>query len=295
MDRTFSPKRRPGMRTPVIASALLVCVLLGGCTESTSPFDYRKEVVVNATLVANERMGDVMLTWTGSVDGLYSASALGIRGALVIVRDVTDPHSDTLAPDQANPGRYAQPFALDPVHPLHTYELYVRTPEPDVRIVTGRTSIPDTFSIIRSSLHNGDTVRYDLNAPVHSFEWAESRNFAAYLPTVTALDVNPALIPKVFYGDTASAGFTRPSRIIYRIGLPKAQTHSDIPWVFLNYYGRTRFDVFAVDENCSDFLDQWLALQTGELKEIRYKLQGGIGLFCSKSRAGNGVEISLVK
>jgi hypothetical protein len=63
--------------------------------------------------------------------------------------------------------------------------------------------------------------------------------------------------------------------------------------VFLNYYGRTRFDVFAVDENLSDFLNQWLALQTGELKEIRYQLRGGIGLFCSKSRAKNGLDIYL--
>jgi hypothetical protein len=274
---------------------LLASVVFSGCDESTSPLEYRKEVVVNATLVAGQSLKEVQLTWTGTADGVYRASDLGIAGAMVIITDVNNGLVDTLDGVNSSPGLYrAQDFFL-PVLRLHTYELYVRTPEPDVRIVTGSTTVPDTFSIVHSTLHFGDTVRYDPDAPVHSLEWSASRNFASYLPTVSSLDASPALIPKAYYGDTTSPGFKRPPRIIYRIGLPKAQTTSDLPWLFLNYYGLTRFDVFAVDENCSDFLSQWLALQKGELKEIRYKLQGGIGLFCSKSQARNGVVIYLAK
>ena len=277
----------------LVFSIAFVFAVLSGCGESTSPFEYRREAVVNATLVANQRLVGLSLTWTGTVDGYYSASALGIANALVVIRDADGSYADTLF--SSGSGSYSSFELFRTILPRHTYDLYIRTPEPDVRIITGRTSVPDTFSIISSTLHDGDSVRYDLDAPVNSFEWSPSRNFAAYLPTVESTDQSPELIPKAYYGDTDSPDFHRPSHLVYRIGLPKTQTNTDVPWVFLNYYGKTRFDIFAVDENCSDFLNQWLALQTGELKEIRYKLQGGIGLFCSKSRAKNGVLVTIVK
>ncbi len=282
------------MTRAVAVALILLIAVLSGCDEATSPFDYRREVVVNATLVAGEHFADVFLTWSGRVDEYYSPLGLGIRGALVIISDAQGVFADTLLPDNGYPGRYTS-ASFRSVQPRQTYNLYVRTQEPDVRVVTGTTSVPDTFRITASTLHNGDRVRYDLDAPVHSFAWSTCGNFSAYLPTVWSMDANPALIPKAYYGDTASATFKRPSRTVYRIGLPKTQTNTDVPWLFLNYYGRTRFDIFAVDENLADFLRQWLALQTGELKEIRYKLQGGIGLFCSKSRAENGVEVYFVK
>jgi hypothetical protein len=276
-------------------AAALASIGVSGCTEPTAPYEYRREVVVNATLVADQPIDAVFLTWTGTVDGYYDPKELGITGALVVVSEVGGPFIDTLMHDPMSPGRYYTTGPYSVIQPMHTYDLLVVTPGPDSRVVTGRTTVPDTFSITHSTLSDGDTVRYDLTAPVNTFGWSPSRNFSAYLPTVTTLDPDAALIPKAFYDDTASADFNRPDHIVYRIGLPKAQTHTELPWVFLNYYGRTRFDVFAVDENLSDFLNQWLALQSGELKEIRYLLRGGIGLFCSKSQANNGLEIYLTE
>jgi hypothetical protein len=283
------------LRSVILAAAILAAIVLYGCSEPTSPYEYRKEAVVNATLVAGQPIDTVMLAWTGQVDQYYSKSDLAIPGALVIVSEVGGPFLDTLVYDPINPGRYHTADPSKIILPKHTYDLYIKTPDPDVRVITGRTSVPDTFSISYATMHNGDTVRYDLAAPVNTFQWTASRNFSVYLPTVSTLEQYPALIPKAYYDDTASVDFKRPSFIVYRIGLPKDQTHSDLPWVFLNYFGKTRFDVFAVDENCSDFLNQWMALQSGELKEIRYKLKGGIGLFASKVQAKNGIEVYLVK
>jgi len=279
----------------LLLGAIAAAAGFSGCTEPTAPYEYRREVVVNATLVAGQPVDTVMLTWTGTVDGYYDPVQLAIAGALVVVSEVGGPMVDTLVYDPANPGRYHTADTSKVILSLHTYDLFVLTPDPDARTVRGRTTVPDSFSITYSSLSDGDTVRYDLTAPVNSFEWSESGNFATYLPTVTTLDPGAVLIPKAFYDDTASADFDPPEYVVYRIGLPKAQTHTELPWVFLNYYGRTRFDVFAIDENLSDFLNQWLALQVGELKEIRYRLEGGIGLFCSKSQAKGGLEIYLTE
>ena len=271
----------------------LLSLALYGCSEPTSPYEYRKEAVVSATLVAGESIDTVKLSWTGEVDKYYNQDNLAITGALVIVSEVAGPFVDTLVYDPTNPGRYHTADISRKILPLHTYDLYIKTPAPDVRVITGRTSVPDTFSITNSTLHNGDTVKYDLTAPVNTFSWSVSSNFAGYLPTIASLDPHPALIPKAFYRDTNSVDFKRPDLVVYRIGLPKAQTFSELPWVFLNYFGRTRFDVFAVDENLQDFTNQWMALRSGELKEIRYKLQGGIGLFCSKAQGKNGFEVYL--
>ncbi len=285
----------PARRSAAAGLAIFAVLAGSGCSEPVSPYEYRKEAVVSATLEAGQPIDTVMLTWTGRVDQYYNEEGLAIPGALVVISEAGGPFIDTLVHDTAHPGRYHTADPTKVILPLRTYDLYIRTPGPDVRIITGRTSVPDTFSITRATLDDGDTVRYDLNAPVNAFEWTASANFSAYLPTITTLEPNPALIPKSYYDDTTSADFERPDLVVYRVGLPKAQTNTDLPWVFLNYYGRTRFDVFAVDENCSDFLNQWMALQGGELKEIRFRLQGGIGLFCSKMRAGNGREVYLVR
>jgi len=268
---------------------------LYGCTEPTSTYEYRKEPVVSATLLAGQAVDTLWLSWSGQVDQYYTRANLAITGALVIVSESGGAFADTLSYDVHFPGRYYSASPSKKILPTHTYDLYIRTPAPDVRVITAQTSVPDTFSITNATLRSGDTVRYDLSAPVNTFSWTPSNNFSTYLPTIASLDPHPSLIPKAFYRDTNSTNFKRPDLVVYRIGLPKEQTSTELPWVFLNYFGRTRFDVFAVDENCADFLKQWNALQGGELKEIRYKLNGGIGVFCSKAQAKNGFEVVLKK
>lgn len=265
---------------------------LSSCEESTLTAEYQKEVVVNANLEEGRSIDTIKVQWTGEVDKKYIPENLAIVGATVVVKSSDNSFVDTLVYDPSNPGRY---YSNDPnkkIKALQTYHLYIKTPAPDIRIVTGITTVPDTFSIASSTIQGGDTIIYNPLAPANNFTWTSSNNHATYLPTISSLDVNAAIIPKFFIRDTLSKDYRRPDKVGYRIGLPKEQRNTELPWIFLNYFGTTQFDVYAVDFNYSDFLNQ-LVGQGGELKEIRYNLKGGIGVFGSQTKAKGGFTIYL--
>jgi hypothetical protein len=265
---------------------------LVSCEESSLNADYQKEVVVNGYLEEGRSIDTIKVQWTSQLDKEYIVANQAIVGATVIVKSSDGNFIDTLVYDPTNPGRYYSTDSNKKIKANQTYELYIKTLAPDIRIVTGITTVPDTFSMAASTLHGGDTVQYNTLAPVNSFTWTNSNNQATYLPTVTSLDINAAMIPKFFIRDTLNKNFRRPEKIGYRIGLPKEQQHTELPWIFLNYFGNTRFDVYAVDFNYSDFLNQIVA-QGGELKETRYNLKGGIGVFGSQTKAKGGFTIYL--
>lgn len=270
---------------------LFASMITWGCEETSTSISYQKEPVVNATLESGQIIDTLWLQWTGEIDKVYEPSSYAISNASVVVRGLDSDFYDSLAYDPQNPGRY---YSVDPtkmIRPAETYSLSIAIPGWSQQ-VTAVTTVPDTFSIISSTLTDGDTVLYDTHAPVHQFYWSPSNDYGTYLPTVTYLDSFPALIPKFFY-DTTSVDFERPPSIAYRAGLPKDQQNSDLPWVFLSYYGNIQFDVYAVDFNYSDYLNQSIPAQGGELKDIRFNVNGGIGIFGSRTRASGSFRIYL--
>ncbi len=279
------------MKLQLLIIALLA-VFFTSCEETMSPADYQKEVVVNGNLEEGRAIDTIKVQWTGEVDKEYIVANQAIVGATVVVKSSDGSFVDTLLYDPVNPGRYYSTDSNKKITARQTYELYIKTPLPDVRIVTGVTIVPDTFSMATSTIKGGDTVKYNPFASPNNFTWTSSNYHTTYLPTITSLDVNAALIPKFFIRDTTSKDFRRPDKVGYRIGLPKEQRNTELPWIFLNYFGNTRFDVYAVDFNYSDFLNQ-IVTQGGELKETRYTLKGGIGVFGSQTKAKGGFTIYL--
>ncbi len=280
------------MKKNIFILVILISSIITGCEETSTAIDYRKEVVVNGTLTANQNIDTLRLHWTGQVDKFYDLDVLAISNATVIVRGVDVNFYDSLVYDASNPGRYYSTDSNKKITPTKSYKLEVSVPG-WTKQVTATTTVPDTFRITSATMSNGDTVRYNLFAPVHEFYWSPSNNYATYVPTITYLDSNAAMIPKAFYSDTTSKDFRRPEIIGYRIGLPKEQQNSDLPWVFLSYYGNIQFDVYAVDFNFSDYINQIIPAQGGELKEIRFNVQGGIGIFSARTKASGGFKIYL--
>ncbi len=274
----------------------LVCAALAmfafGCEQTNTAEVYRKEPVVNATLFAGQSIDTLKLNWTGEVDKFYDAKALAIPGATIIIRGMDVSFYDSLLYDAAHPGRYYSADSSRIILPARSYGLEITIPGWPTAI-TAATTVPDTFHIISSTVRNGDTLKYDLLAPVNKFVWSQSKFQATYLPTISYMDSNAALIPKAYHRDTASSNFQRPPRVDYRIGLPKEQTNTELPWVFLSYYGKIQFDIYAVDFNYSDFINQIVPAQGGELKEIRYNIHGGIGVFGSKTKASGAIKVYL--
>ena len=277
------------MKTNIVSIVSLFLITLYGCSDTTGPTVYKREVVVNALIYSGQTVDTVKVQWTGDVSKFYDPAQYAIPGAVVKISGIGFAFEDSLVYDPSNPGRY---YSTDPtkiIEATKSYRLYIQTP--DGLVITGETTVPDTFRITASTLSAGDTVTYDPFAPLHMFEWSPSRFHGTYLPTIESLDSNAALIPKFFERDTINN--PKPQKIGYRIGLPKEQTNTILPWVFLTYFGTTAIDIYAIDENYNDFLSQLIPAQGGELSEIRYRLNGGIGVFGSATKAKGGFTIYL--
>ncbi|MCK9409400.1 MAG: hypothetical protein M0R68_09740, partial [Bacteroidetes bacterium] len=160
---------------------------------------------------------------------------------------------------------------------------------PDGKSVSSITTVPDTFSMIYTTLKHNDTMRYNSGSPVNFFAWTPSRFHGSYLPTIWSVDSNAARIPKSFIRDTVNN--PAPEKLGYRIGLPKEQTYTELPWIVLGYFGKTQFDVYAIDDNYTSFLNKAAAAQGGELREVRYTIQGGLGIFGARTKAKGGITV----
>ena len=264
--------------------------VLTGCNESPSSFTYNKQVVVTGMIEAGRMVDTVKLVYTGEVDKVYNRADYSITNAVVKVIGVDVSFEDSLVYDVLNPGRYHSVDPLKIILPTKTYRLEIHTQ--DGKSVSAVTTVPDTFSMVYSSIPNDSTVKYNTGNPVNFFAWSPSRFHGTYLPTITSLDSAAPRIPKSFIKDTTQG--PPPEKVGYRVGLPKDQTYTELPWIFLSYYGKTRFDIFAVDENYNHFLNQYFGSGGGELAEINYNIQGGIGIFWARTQAKRGITATII-
>ncbi len=266
---------------------LVLILFFAGCEESDSSFTYEKKVVVTGLIEGGRSVDSIRLVYTGDPAKFYDPNDYAIPDAEVIITGKDIAFVDTLKHDPSKPGRYYSADTSNIIKPTHSYRLTVRTT--DGKFLSAETTVPDTFHMTYSSLTDRTVIRYDPLAPVNKFEWSASRLHGTYLPTISSLDSGAARIPRSFFNDTTSN--PPPDKIGYRVGLPKEQTSTELPWIVLGYYGTTRFDVFAVDENYNNFLNQFVAAQGGELREIRYNVQGGLGFFGARTQAFGGIQV----
>jgi hypothetical protein len=269
-------------------SVMLISFLfLAGCEESDSSFAYEKRIVVTGLIEAGRSVDSIRLVYTGDPAKFYDPIEYAIRDAKVVIIGKDVSYVDTLKHDPTRPGRYYTTDTTKIIFPTKSYRLSVTTS--DGRSLSAETTVPDTFRLTFSTLTDRSVIRYDPLAPVNKFEWTESKLVGTYLPTISSMDVNAARIPRSFFNDTTSN--PPPDKIGYRVGLPKDQTSTELPWIVLSYFGTTRFDVFAVDENYNSFLNQFVTGQGGELREIRYNVQGGLGFFGARTQAYGGIQV----
>jgi hypothetical protein len=269
---------------------LIIIAVLTGCNESPSSFTYSRQIVVTGMIEAGRTVDTVKVVYTGEVDKVYNRTDYAIPNAIVKVIGVDVSFEDSLIYDALNPGRYHSVNPLKIILPTKTYRLEIHTV--DGKSVSAVTTVPDTFSMIYSTITNNSTVKYNTGEPVNFFSWSPSRLHGSYLPTVASLDTSAPRIPKSFIKDTTQG--PPPQKVGYRVGLPKEQNYTELPWIFLSYYGKTRFDIFAIDDNYNHFLNQYYGSQGGELAEINYNIQGGIGIFWARTQAKGGITANII-
>jgi hypothetical protein len=269
-----------------IIPLVLAVVFFAGCEQSSQPNEYSNQLVVSAFLIAEQPIDSVFVTRTENLLEYYSLPNCAITNAVVKITLVDTVNSAanvtyTLSHDNNHPGRY---YSSSVVLPLRTYLLSVDAP--GYPLITGKTTVPDTFSIVNRS-DFPDTVTYDPVMPSYTLNWTSSRNYSDYVASVASIDPLATDIPS----DFRNADDPKPNKTaIFYFNSPNINSVSII-WLAVNYYGRNRVTIDAVDYNYYNFLRQIIVSGGTELRQIRYNIVGGLGVFGASARAHNSVVI----
>jgi hypothetical protein len=248
---------------------ILLIIALAGCKEPTSPNEYRDELIVCGFLITGQLIDSITVQRTARIDEFYSLEAVAISNALVIVSG--NGIADTLRHDPAMPGRYYSMNTNNRIEPAKTYTLTVAAP--GYPTTTGSTTVPDFIQITNRADIPRQLIYLDGSLRL---EWSANNHYADYLFSVTSLD-SPAVEIDRF---NPPADTTKPpEKTTFQFGL-YGMDHSVIPWFAFNYYGRNSIAISAIDNNYYDYIRQ-VIFEGTDIRDIRFNLQGGIGVFGS--------------
>jgi len=257
----------------IVFAVFIISMGMSGCSEPTYPTDYSNQVVVQGYLTANQPIDSIIVRRTARIDEYVLGSALSIQEAIVVVTG--NGISDTLKEMRGFHGYYTS--VRNPkniIKPRQTYDLFVQVP--DGRTVTASTTVPDTFHIIGKESF---PPIFHYQKGLFTIDWTSSNTYSDYITSVTSVDLSILdPIPSDF-GNNDNGN--KPSRTSYGFNYID-KTHTEIPWFAFHYYGETALIVKAIDKNYYDFIRQ---LEGGgtDLREMKYNVQGGLGVFGSAS------------
>jgi Domain of unknown function (DUF4249) len=279
------------MKTIGVLLSIVSLVAWFGCKEPTSPDEYSDQVVLNAYLFAGQSIDSVFVQRTARILEFYSDDAVALTGASVAISLMRTDNpaavetTYTLKDDPAVRGRYFSPAIVLPKR-IYTIAVQVN----GYPTVTGVTSVPDTFRVITTV---PPIVKWDPSQPPLEASWTPSSNYSDYVTAVRSLDPNAPIIDD-FRSRNRAVDDPKPDRTGFFFNIPN-HTSLEVPWLAFSYLGRHLLYVSAVDENYYNFLRQIAGAQGGTIREIRYNLNGGLGVFASAAVSKNPITITLVQ
>lgn len=259
--------------------------------------DYEEFHVVESYLVAGAELPPVRLTRTLPLEEEYSLGKAAVRDAHIEIQ-LLAPSGE---PEEVYPYHYEgrtsyQPGTSRTVLPERRYRLVVHLQNGDT--LRAETLVPGAFD----TFDNGtDSLVYQsddqLTITATPSRYPDRQTY--YIFTVEAVDPHPDdLTP--FYRD--AAGEEADEEEILRqyaknsSGIINEQNYDRnpdgtltlrLPWLAVAFYGENDVITSAIDDNMYDFLRSQnvqtggSTLPPGEIQNIRYRVEGGIGIFGS--------------
>ena len=261
--------------------------------------DYVEQYVVESYLIAQKPMPEVRLSTTAPFDENYYFDERAVLGAEVLIHryDEQGNRERTFEYTEIERGIYMpQPQELSvPVQPRRTYRLEITMPRDNNHRITAETSVPDTFSVrevIRDKAYYQSSDQLEFRITRN-----RSNNRQNYFIYATE-SLDPAeenLTP--FWRDAAD-NIDELVRIRTTIVNeenfdlnPDGTLTLRMPWIGIAFYGRNIISTYSIDDNAYDFFRSQATqtgggagtLSPGEIQNIIYNMDGGIGLFGSMS------------
>lgn len=272
---------------------------------------YVEQYVVECFLVAGEPFPQLSLSTTAPIFDTYRFDERVVSNALVHIYELNETGSriDHIPYRQSeSPGIYLPVSTEKIVKPGTRYKLEIEG-LPDAGVfISSETYVPHSFEFLDI---NFDTLAYQ---GMEQFEVTMTRSFYpgrqnVYIFTNEALDtVRYPLTP--LYQSELSENFAGDSfRLVsspilhegnYRVNMDNTIT-IPLPWIMVAYLGPNRITAYAIDDNIYDFYRSaevqlgGSTLSPGEIENVIYNIDGGIGIFGSMTGVSTNIYVKPVQ
>ncbi|MDZ7757598.1 DUF4249 family protein [Rhodohalobacter sp.] len=278
----------------------ITALLLFGC-ESYDQDDYREYIVVEGYAIAEQPLPDIRLSTTAPADAEYSFEDNFIRNAIVLVT-LLDENGEPeevfeYAESTEEPGIYTALIQSYQVEELRTYKLDIVFNDRDDQI-SATTTVPDQVDVVNEI---PESVVYQSENQLEIVLAEPQQTGDQNIFVFNTISLEPAidnLTP--FYlsiiedeEDVDINEYVRNSSGLINEGnfdpLPDGNILLRFPWIGVAFYGENLVVTLSVDKNLSDVIrsqDVQLGgstLSPGEIPNLLYNIEGGIGVFGSLS------------
>lgn len=287
------------MRNQLILAILLLVFVSFACNPYSQD-SYREYIVVESYAIANDLLPNVSVRFTTKTDLEYNRSDLLIDDA-----DVQIVLLDESGLDQeifefrfsSNTGKYLAVNKDHRILPTRTYRLDVSFDDrPDV--IQSTTTVPDDFEVINeqpvSIFYQSENQLELVLSPTQRTQSQNVFVFTAIALEVSLENLTPFYLSAFNNEDDAeisdfsfnSSGLINEDNFERN---PDGTTTLKYPWLGIAFYGETKVVTHSVDKNIVDLIRSQevqlggSTLSPGEIPNLIYNVEGGIGVFGSLS------------
>lgn len=282
---------------------LAILITTFGCELYTQD-GYEEQFFVEAYLVANEPLSEVLVSKTSALGEETETSDTFVSGANVEIRQLNADSSvaeiyQYQEYDGASGIYFPERSAV--VKEKQLYQLSVQLPNGEN--IESYTTVPGNFKTVNelndSYLYQGEQQVKTVITPT---SFPDRQGY--YLFTASTQDTSKSNLTP-FYQDIVSDEYVNvavyymnSSSILY--GTEHDENGNIIlrmPWTTVAFYGENKIIVNAIDENLYDFWRSYneqtgvSSVVPGEIQNLQYNVNGGIGIFGSMATDTHRVNI----
>lgn len=286
------------MRRLYYLSLLFIVIVIVQSCDIYNDTGYEERYVIEAYLVDDRPLPPVRISHTVPADEIYRFSNTAVAGADVSISQLDADGSVeqriTYSADSA--GVYSPDQSLI-VQARHTYRLEAQIDEEHT--VTATTTVPNSYQLKGTV---ADSVRYQVDPQIEIDLIPDQPDTASrqkqFVFNLIAENYEKAPLTP-FYQDqldgdeTARSDFRNNSSGLVTEGNFDLRDDGSIriwvPWIGFAFYGPNKIVTNSIDENLYDFI-RTQGIQTGgstlspgEIPNVIYNVDGGIGIFASMS------------
>lgn len=269
--------------------------------------EYRQYYVIESYLYANSPLSSVRVSTTSPIEEEYDFQKNAVSGAEVLVHKLNADSSiaETYLYQEIQPGYYAYYNDDVTVSDNHLYKLQVTAT--DGQVVTSITYVPgdfETVNTLRDSYEYQSTEQVEIEATPSSYITDRQ---AYYIFTVRVIhpkksNLTPFYLDLVLNeGNDMGSYEVNSSGVLNEANFSRTEAGNiilKVPWLAIAFYDSNDVMINAIDNNLYNFIRSQsvqtggISLSPGQIQNIRYNVNGGIGIFGSMARETNRVFIT---